>query len=123
MDRALQFSQVSSARQTLIRLCQAMNYGSIQELTVRNREPILTDAPMRLLADLKLDGVDEPRPEVALSDFVLSVELVRLMFLLDRMGEGKISRIEIRAGLPRGVVVETSVSEYFGPAQTTGNKS
>jgi hypothetical protein len=100
-----------------------MNYGSIQDLTVRNREPILTDAPTLVLADLKLDAVDGPRLEAALTDFVLSVELVRLMLLLDRIGEGKISRIEIRVGVPRRVVFERSVSECLGPAQTTGTKS
>ncbi len=119
MDRPPRFSELSPPRQALIRLCQSTNYGSIEDLTVRSREPVLTDSLPLVLADVKLDADDEPRPEAALFDFVLSTELVRLMLLLDQIGEGKIPRIEIRAGLPREAVVERSVSGCLGPAQRT----
>ena len=78
---------------------------------VQCREPIFISSPPLVLADLKLDVDDEPRPEASLSDFVLSAELCRLMLLLDRMGDGKISKIEIRAGIPRRVAIERSISE------------
>jgi hypothetical protein len=115
MDRPLRFYQLSPPRQALIRLCQSMNYGSIQDLTVRSREPIFTPSPPLVLADVKLDADDEPRSEASLSDFALGIELVRLMLLLDRIEDGKIAKIEIRAGIPRRVAVERSVSEYLAP--------
>ena len=117
MDRPLRFGQLSLPRQALIRLCQSINYGSIEGLTVRSREPVLTDSPPLVLADVQLNAEDQPRPEATLSDFVLSTELVRLVSLLDQIGEGKISRIEIRAGLPRRVVFARLVSEYIGLPQ------
>jgi hypothetical protein len=107
------FSQLSPSRQALVRICQETNFGYVQDLTVRNREPIFTTSLPVVLADVKLDSEDEPRREAGLSDFVLGAELVRLMLLLDKIEEGKISKIEIRAGLPRRVVVERSVSKFL----------
>jgi hypothetical protein len=113
VDKPLQFGQLSPPRQSLIRLCQSINYGSIEDLTVRSREPVLSDSPL-VLADVQLNAKDQPRPEATLSDFVLSTELVRLVSLLDQIGEGKISRIETRAGLPRRDVFARLVSECLG---------
>jgi len=98
-------------------ICQATNFGYVQDLTVRNGEPIFTTSLPVVLADVKLDSEDERRSESALPDFVLSAELVRLMLLLDGIEDGKIARIEIRAGLPRRVVVEKPVSEYLAPPE------
>jgi hypothetical protein len=118
MYRPLRFGQLSPPRQSLIRLCQSMNYGSIQDLTVRSREPIFTPSPPLVLTDVKLDADEEPRCEADLSDFVLSIELVRLMLLLDQIEDGKITKIEIRAGIPRRVAVERSVSACLAPLHT-----
>jgi hypothetical protein len=40
------------------------------------------------------------------------------MLLLDQIEDGKITKIEIRAGIPRRVVVERSVSECLAPLHT-----
>ncbi len=85
MDRPLLFGQLSPPRQALIRLCQSINYGSIEGLTVRSREPVLTDSPPLVLVDVQLNAEDKPRPEATHSDFVLSTELVRLVSLLDQL--------------------------------------
>ena len=78
---------------------------------VERREPIFIASPPLVLSDVKLDVDDEPRSEATLSDFVLSAELCRLMLLLDQVDDGKISKIEIRAGIPRKVAIERSISE------------
>jgi hypothetical protein len=94
----------------LVRLCQRLNHGTIEDLEVRHSEPVFDPAPV-ILKDVKLDADEEPRPELALSDFVVSAEVVRLMSLLDRMDSGNIRHIEIRAGIPRRMLVE---SREFG---------
>ena len=117
MRAGSRFSELSPSRRALVRICQATNFGYVQDLTVRNGEPIFTTSLPVVLADVKLDSEDERRSESALPDFVLSAEHVRLMLLLDGIEDGKIARIEIRAGLPRRVVVEKSVSEYLAPPE------
>ena len=87
-------------------LCQATNYGQIRDLTVVNREPIL-DAPNRVvLLDVRLDFEDSAREDLAAADFGLCKEVRRLMDLLDQIGNGRISQIEVRAGIPRRMTFE-----------------
>jgi hypothetical protein len=103
------FSELSGPRQALVRLCQAINHGHIEALRISNREPTFAPAPIVLL-DVKLDQDDGPRPEVELIDFELCGELRRLMSRLDAINEGKVARLEIRGGIPRRVIFESTIS-------------
>ena len=111
MPRLLRFSQLSPSRQALVRLCQSTNYGHIQDLIVRDQEPILTSPPPVVLADVRLDAEERPRDELAAADFALCAEVGRLMSLLDKIRNGKISKIEIRAGIPRRIIIESRPTE------------
>jgi hypothetical protein len=108
------FSSLSYLRQGLLRLCQSINYGDISNLAVRDREPVLSDPECVALVDIKLDSEQHARPELGQSDFVLSTEVVRLMALLDTIQDGKISKLEIRAGIPRRVVWENRATKFGG---------
>jgi hypothetical protein len=107
MPRPLRLLELSSARQALVRLFQATNYGEIRQLQVKEAEPVLNPAPI-VLVDLKLDTDDESRPELALVDFVLGHEVCRLLDRLDQVKTGEIERISIRAGIPRRIVLQSS---------------
>ena len=89
-----------------MRLCQAINHGSIEDLEVRRSEPVFNPAPLAL-RDLKLDADEAPRPELALPDFTLSDQVCRLLRLLDKLESGRIRHIEVRTGIPRRVLVES----------------
>jgi hypothetical protein len=107
------YSELSEARQALIRLFQATNYGEIRELQISDCEPVLTPSPVVVL-DVKLDSGREPRPEVDLADFELAHEVRRLLDQLDEIENGEIERIEIRAGVPRRLVFQQRLSTYKG---------
>jgi hypothetical protein len=108
------FSNLSALRQELLRHCQSTNYGEINNLAVRDCEPIFSDPQCIVLVDVKLDTEQRPRQEVGQTDFLLSAEVVRLMALLDTIQNGKISKLEIRAGIPRRVIWESRVVEGAG---------
>jgi hypothetical protein len=57
-----------------------------------------------VLVDLKLDSADELRPEIALGDFQLPGEVLRLMDRLDELVTTRIESLEVRAGIPRRMV-------------------
>ena len=95
MSRPLRLSDLSPGRQALVRLCETINYGSIENLEVRNCEPTFDPAPV-MLRDLKLDSDEGPRPELALADFIVSHEILRLMRHLDEMKIGTVRRVEVR---------------------------
>src|SRR4051794_22916674 len=105
MSQFLKFSQLSLPRQALVRLCQQMNFGQIQNLRVKDGEPVF-DQRHAVLIDEKLDSIEAPRPEADVTDFVVAAELFRLFARFDAMNTGMIERLEVRAGVPRRVVYE-----------------
>jgi hypothetical protein len=107
------YSQLSSPRQTLVRLCQRLNYGLIQRLGVHDADPVFDPHNIVVLVDEKLDTSDAPRPEAELTDFKLAAELCRLMRRLDAIRDGMIERLEVRGGIPRRVVFVSGLSELF----------
>ncbi|HEY1205388.1 MAG: hypothetical protein ABSH46_11815 [Bryobacteraceae bacterium] len=107
--KALRFSQLSASRQTLVRVCQHVNFGQIQGLHVRNSDPVWDPAPT-VLSEVRLDIEEGPRPEGELPDFQLSFEIQRLMCQLDRLQDGRIEKIEVRGGLPRRLVIPSRLA-------------
>ncbi len=92
-----------------MRLCQSINHGHIEALRIADGEPTFTPTPT-VLVDVKLDQDDGPRPEVELSDFELCGELRRLMSRIDGIKDGKVARLEIRGGVPRRVIFESTIT-------------
>jgi len=103
------FSELSGPRQALVRLCQSINYGYIEALRVVNGDPIFAPTPT-VFVDVKLDQDEGPRPEVELTDFELCSELRRLISRIDGIRDGKVARLEIRGGVPRRVIFESTVT-------------
>jgi len=106
VSKPVRFSDLSPARQALVRLCQAINHGNIENLEVKNSEPVFDPWPVTV-RDVKLDSDEGPRPEISLADFVVSDEVVRMMSLLDEMMCGTIRYVEVRAGVPRRILLES----------------
>ncbi len=105
MTRATRFSQLSAARQALVRLLQSMNFGTIECLEARGGEPIFNPPPT-ILVEVKLDSEPEQRPELDLADFVLRDEITRLFAQLELLDEISIDRIDVRHGIPWRMVID-----------------
>jgi hypothetical protein len=104
LSKPTRLSDLSSARQTLVRLCQDVNFGQILDLKVGNAEPIWNPGPT-ILSEVRLDIEETPRPEGGLPDFILSSEILRLMRQLDQLKDGRVEKIEVRGGVPRRLVL------------------
>lgn len=104
----MRLSDLSPARQDLIRLCQNVVYGQLLGIGIKQGDPVL-DPPPIVLIDIKLDSIDDARPEVALPDFVLREEIVRLVERLDYLCNGVIDRLEVRAGIPRRMTIRHQI--------------
>jgi hypothetical protein len=108
MSRPLRLSDLSPGLQALVRLCETINFGSIENLEVRDSEPVFDPAPV-MLRDLKLDSDEAARAELALSDFAVRSEVIRLMGHLDEMKVGTVRRVEVRSGIPRRILLESHI--------------
>ena len=103
-DKLLRISSLSAPRQLLVRLCQSIDYGQIMDLQILAGEPVFCPEPS-VVVEIKLDGNDGPRPESKLPDFALCDEVQNLIRQIERLHSGVIQRIEVRAGIPRRILV------------------
>ena len=107
-ERTSKLSGLSAPRQALVRLFQSIDYGQILDLHVRDREPVFSPEP-GLILEVKLDGDLCQRQESDLEDFALRDEVLRLLDRIDEIGNGRIQRIEVRAGIPRRMLIEATL--------------
>lgn len=106
----MQFADLSPAWQRLLRLFQTINFGRIEELEIRNGEPVFSPEP-RVFLELKLDAADGPRPERRLDRFELRSQVERFIGQVARIKDGTVERVEVRHGLPFRMVIEAMPAE------------
>jgi hypothetical protein len=94
-------SSLSPAWRRLLGLCQQINFGAIEDLVVRDGQPIF-DPPPLIIRDVKFSSgaANGPRREHDLAEFVLKDEHRRLQAAITACGTGVIRRLDIQAGLP-----------------------
>ena len=97
-------SSLSPERQRLIRDMQRINFGRIDGLVIRDREPVLDPGP-RKQVEIKFGGANGPRSELGASDFALKQQVVELFAFFDALDNGTIDVLEIKHGLPFRVIV------------------
>jgi hypothetical protein len=89
----------SEPRRRLIEFMQAKNFGRIEDLIVRNGEPVL-EPPPTFVREVKFGGENGPRPESGAADFRLKAQIVELFDEFDRLGNGTLTVLEFKHGLP-----------------------
>lgn len=104
-DRIERKSGLSSPRQRLLLMMQAINYGRIEGLMIHRGEPILDPLP-RMVRQYKFGGENGPRLEVNQDDFALKTHVVELFTQMETLGSGTIDALEIQRGLPFRMTVE-----------------
>ena len=97
--RYLKKSQLSLDRRLLVELMQGINFGRVENLVIRNGQPVLA-SPASIVREFKFGSDNAPRPELDADDFVLKRQLVELFDLLDDYGDGVIEVLEIKHGMP-----------------------
>jgi hypothetical protein len=99
-------SALSEPRKKLVQSMQALSFGLIENLEIRQGEPVFNPSP-RMVRDIKLGGDNSPRQKHQGSDFLLKHQIVELCSLLDAIANSTIC-IEVKHGLPFRVLVEQS---------------
>jgi hypothetical protein len=105
MSHLLAKASLSEPHRRLVELMQQVNFGRIERLVIADGKPLL-DPPPRIVRDIKFGGENGPRPEVAIDDFALKVQVVELFRTLDDLCDGVIEVLEIKHGLPFRMAVE-----------------
>jgi len=96
---------LSPARERLVEVMQGLNFGRLEELVIRDGEPVL-DPPPCVVREIKFGGENGPRPEIGKEDFALKAQVRYLFAQMEAMGDGTIRCLEVQHGLPFRMQVE-----------------
>ena len=109
-------SSLSDPQHRLIELMQFLNFGRIEALLVQGGEPVF-EPPPRIIQKLKMGGENGPRLEAGLQDFWLKQQTVEMLRAIAELGDGKVSLIEIKHGLPYAVEIERQADQLGGAGE------
>jgi hypothetical protein len=90
---------LSPQQQRLLTAFQHLRYGTIPRLEVRNGQPVL-DRGLKWKRTVKVLGENLPHPSSQSEDFVLRREYLEFFRLLVELGDGEVTNLEVRNGLP-----------------------
>ena len=102
---AVSKSSLSNPRQHFVQLMQKINFGRIENLVVKDCQPMLSPSP-RIVREVKFGGENGPRPEASIEDFALKAKVVELFRCMDELQDGVIGVLEVKHGLPFRMDVE-----------------
>jgi hypothetical protein len=105
MMRPTQKSALTPAEAQLVEIMQRLDFGTIEGLIVHGGQPVLEPRP-RVIRDLKFGTRTGARPEAGLVDFALKSSVTDLITALHSLGNVRVSRLEVRHGLPFRMQVE-----------------
>jgi hypothetical protein len=90
---------LSPVQQRFLEVLQRVRYGRIHHLEVRGGEPVLSE-DLRWTRTVKVMGDNTPHPAQQSRDFELRREFTDLFQLLAVVGDGEVTNLEVRNGLP-----------------------
>ena len=102
-------SSLSESHRCLVELMQRLNFGRIEDLTVRGGEPVFEPAA-RVIQKVKIGGENGPRTELTCADFLLKKQIIELLEAISGLGEGTVLTIDVKHGLPFVVEIEIAAS-------------
>jgi hypothetical protein len=106
VSSSITLASLPPERRHLLKLMQQINFGRIENLTVRNGQPVLSPPP-RIVHEMKFGAETGPRPELGTADFLLKRQAVELFEFFDERPNGVIAVLDIKRGLPfRAIVIE-----------------
>ena len=96
-------TRVSSGQRRLIHLMQEIRYGLIEGLVVSGGQPIFETEPV-VVWDIKI-GAHRAQTKIY-PDQELKAQVLELLSNLERLGDGKVRRLEVQNGLPFRIQIE-----------------
>lgn len=109
MADANKFFDLGPARRRLVHLMQEINFGRIENLRIRNGDPMHDPLP-RIVREVRFPGENGPRPEAEIGDFALKRQVKDLLTELDRIGNGVVDVLIVKHGLPFSMQVAEPAS-------------
>jgi hypothetical protein len=105
----LKKASLSPARRQLLERFQQLNFGRLEGMVVRDRQPVL-DPPPTIIREVKFGAENGSRSELQADDFILKSQVVELFAAFDDLRDGVVEVLEVKHGLPfRMLIREAAV--------------
>jgi hypothetical protein len=104
--------ELSPGQRSLVELMHVHQFGRIQNMPVRDGQPIL-DSTVNVVRVARLGGESDPLKLTNAEDFELKRQVRDLFDELARLENGTVIRLEFRHGLP--LLLETTPSVVLAP--------
>jgi hypothetical protein len=101
----MQKASLSLQTKRLIETMQAIGFGRIEGLVIRDREPDF-DSIRRIVREVKFGGENGPRPDLEHKNFTLKGCVIELISEFDHLEDGTEVNLEVKHGLPFKMEVE-----------------
>jgi hypothetical protein len=92
-------SNLSPDHRKLLELMQRIYFGHIENILVEDGRPVITRDTL-VEREVKMGNMNGPHPEIDNPNFVLKQSQVEFFNRIAQMTDGRISRIEVKHGLP-----------------------
>jgi hypothetical protein len=99
-------SSLSPARRRLVELMQRTNFGRLENIMIRDGDPVLDDPGPRVVLEVKFAGDNGVCAQVGTGDFSLKAQIIDLFAHFDRLRHARIEVLTIKHGLPFTMHVE-----------------
>jgi len=93
----------------LVAKMQWLNFGHIDGLHFLNGDPLF-EPPPRIIREFKFVRENGSRPEAAKADFALKAEVIDLFAQLEALGNGVVTRLEVKHGIPFRMIIEEDLA-------------
>ena len=87
------------ARQRLLEMMQALRFGQIEGLEVRDGEPVLDPCP-RIVRDIVFGKDNAPHRARRWGDFTLKEQVIEMFDVFDQERSLRVERLVVQNGLP-----------------------
>lgn len=100
---------ISTQRRELLDRCHETQFGRIENLLVQDREPRF-GPQTRLVRTVTFNGTNNRSKESVCGDFPLKRPWIELFNYFDQVGNARIEKIDLKAGLPCFMSIEEPTS-------------
>ena len=105
----MQKYELTQQRQKLLNIMQEINFGGIEQLEIRNGQPVM-ERYHRIIKDIKFGGDNGMRVERSMGEYALKKQHHDLFDQLDCLRNAVICQLVIQNGLPIKMSVEEIVA-------------
>lgn len=113
-QKELRKSDLTPRQRQLVERMQRMGYGRIENLVVRDGDPVFERGTTKVIRSVRLEGKTDPHVGIDQGDAVLKAKVVNLLRQLAEMGDGVVAIIHVGSGLPGAMEIEDEADGAFG---------